>query len=123
MPSAVASRVAFSSESASSQLASRVSSASCWPRVTSSSDSFSRQVMMPAALIPRMKRPWTPAHFHGLRDGGGVVVHGLRVKHARRRRAGTRRSRGDEERLPVLVQRDDADHHEEVEVHLDEPVG
>ena len=56
-------------------------------------------------------------------DGRLVVVHGLR-----RDRAGDAVlehdvADGDEERPPVLVQRDDAHHHEVVEVHLDESVG
>ena len=28
--------------------------------------SLSRHETMPALLIPRMKKPWTAAHFHGL---------------------------------------------------------
>ena len=55
-------------------------------------------------------------------DRGLVVVDGLGRERAGDAVLEDDVADGDEERPPVLVQRDDADHHEEVEVHLDQAV-
>ena len=58
-----------------------------------------------------------------LREGGGVVEHRVPGRGSPRRRGGGRRKPiAMSERNPILVQRDERHHHEEVEMHLDRAV-
>jgi hypothetical protein len=54
--------------------------------------------------------------------GRGMVEHRVRIKDAHHAVVYGHVADRQQERKPVLVQRDDADHHEEVEVHLDQTV-
>ena len=59
--------------------------------------------------------------LEGVVDGRVVVVDGLGVDRPEQAVVEHDEADGEEEREPVLVQGEDAHHHEEVEVHLDHP--
>ena len=84
--------------------------------------SFMRHDTSPTALMARMNPPWIAAHIHGLLDARLVVEHHRRIDDAGQAVLEHDVSDRDQQRKPVLVERDDADHHEVREVHLDAPV-
>ena len=88
-----------------------------------SSDSFSRHETMPAALMPEDEAAVDAGPLPRVVDRGRVVVDGRRREHATDAVLEHDVADGDEERPPVLVERDDTHHDEEVEVHLDHAAG
>ena len=78
---------------------------------------------MPAALMPEDEQAVDAGPLPWVVDGGLMVVDGRGSMTPRDAVLEHDVADGDEERPPVLVQRDDADHHEVVEVHLDDAAG
>ena len=91
-------------------------------REASRASSFMRQetmLTMPSAL---MNAAWTAAQRHGCSLRGGVGEDGVGVERAQQPVVHEHVQEREQVREPLLVRREQRDHHEEVEVRLDAAV-
>ena len=92
-----------------------------WVSGSDSSDcSLARHAIRWVTLAARMKPPWISGPLDRVPLLAGAVDR-ARVEPAHDRVLGRGDQHADRERDPVLVERDDAEHHEEVEVRLGDP--